>query len=204
MIDPQVFTGGMAMTNGYLFEGPEGWILVDAPEGIASWLEKRDIKPRLLLLTHQHYDHVIDAAAVRAWSGCAVWSYAPFSTELTLEVFLQAAGLDLTVAPFEVDRVLGGGTDTDLAGLPCSIRHVPGHARDALVFHFTNEMTVFCGDTLFAGGVGRTDLPGGSWADLLAGIERHLLSLPEETLLFPGHGEETTVGEEKRSNPYLR
>ncbi len=204
MIEPLVYTGGMAQTNGYLFEAPGGWVLVDAPEGIRPWLEALAIKPRLLLLTHQHYDHVLDAAAVCSWSGCAVWAYAAPDTELTLEMFLQAAGLDVAVEPFVVERCLGGGTDTDIAGWPCAIRHVPGHAHDALTFHFPDQQMVFSGDTLFAGGVGRTDLPGGSWPQLLDGIRRHLLVLPDETVVYPGHGDPSTIGSEKSGNPFLR
>jgi hydroxyacylglutathione hydrolase len=203
MIEPLCFTGGMAQTNGFLLEGPGGLLLVDAPAGICEWLRRRDLRPAVLLLTHQHYDHVEDAAAVTDWSGCEVWAHSAPSRVLTLEDFLQSAGWPVAVAPFVVSRLVAGGEEAAACGWEIRAAHVPGHAADALVFHLPAAGLVFAGDTLFAGGVGRTDLPGGSWETLREGIERHLLGLPDETRLYPGHGEPSTIGRERVSNPFL-
>ena len=91
-----------------------------------------------------------------------------------------------------------------LAGLDFQLAHVPGHATDAVTFYLATAGVLFSGDTLFAGSIGRTDLPGGSTQQLLAGIDRHLLTLPAETRVLSGHGPATTIGREAAQNPYLK
>jgi hydroxyacylglutathione hydrolase len=109
----------------------------------------------------------------------------------------------MSVVPFQVDHCFKMEELLRLVGLEISLAHVPGHSPDSVTFHFLDHGVVFSGDTLFAGSVGRTDLPGGSSEQLLSGIAKHLLSLPPETHVLPGHGPGTTVSEESNSNPYL-
>lgn len=196
------FTGGFVQTNGYLVETPDGNLLVDAPAGIAAWVASKGVRVDDVLLTHQHYDHVEDAAALRA-AGARLHAYAPYSTELTLEDAARAWGLPIRVAPYQIDSVIDVSSPLRLAGLEFSVRHVPGHATDGTIFHLAPAGVLFSGDTLFAGSIGRTDLPGGNTRQLLDGIDRHLLTLPDETRVLSGHGPETTIGREKRGNPYL-
>jgi len=196
------FTGGMAQTNGYLLETADGNLLIDAPEGIAEWLAGKAIRVDHLLLTHQHYDHVLDAAAVRN-AGARVHAFAAYSPDLTLEAAVRAWGLPITVPPFEVDEMFNLSAPLQLAGLSFDLAHVPGHSTDSVTFHLSARQLLFSGDTLFAGSIGRCDLPGGSMETLVAGISRHLLALPDETRVLPGHGGETTIGREKSGNPYL-
>ena len=197
------FTGGFAATNGYCVEGPEGAVLIDAPEGAAAWLRQAGIRPQVLCLTHQHYDHVMDAAAVVEWAGCPVWAHSPYSPDLTLASRVRDMGMDLELVEYGVDRLLVDGETAEVCGMEMAVRHVPGHSPDSLVFHLPGDGVVFAGDTLFAGSVGRTDLPGGSWPLLEAGIRRHLLSLDDETKVLSGHGGGTSVGAERRGNPFL-
>ena len=196
----ETITGGFAATNGYLVEAPDGtWILFDAPEGAARWAEEKGIEIGHLVLTHQHFDHVMDAAALQA-GGAVVHAWAEYSLSLTLaDVFTLPVRPD----PFEVDRVLEGEKILEIGGLVFEIAHVPGHSPDSVVFHHRDSGVVFCGDTVFAGSIGRTDLPGGNHEQLIEGIRRHLLSLPPSTCLLPGHGPPTTAGEEAEDNPYL-
>jgi hydroxyacylglutathione hydrolase len=196
------FTGGMAQTNGYLLETADGNLLIDAPEGIADWLAEQAVRVDHLLLTHQHYDHVLDAAAVRK-AGARVHAFAAYSPDLTLEAAVRAWGLPVTVAPFEVDETFDLSAPLQLAGLTFDLAHVPGHSTDSVTFHLAARQLLFSGDTLFAGSIGRCDLPGGSMETLVAGISRHLLALPDETRVLPGHGGESTIGREKSGNPYL-
>jgi len=203
MNPPLVFTGGMAATNAYLLDCPNGRVLVDAPEGTAGWLRSLAVKPGLIFLTHQHYDHVQDAAAVAAWAGCPIAAHSQLEPELTLLPMLRAAGYPVEVPDFTVTEILAGQETIDFAGCEARLAYVPGHARDSLAAWLPEHSMVFSGDTLFEGGVGRTDLPGGSWALLEAGIRRHLLSLPDDTQVFPGHGGPTTIGAEKHGNPFL-
>jgi hydroxyacylglutathione hydrolase len=197
------FTGGLVQTNGYLVETPDGNFLVDAPEGVAEWVEKKGVRVDDVLLTHQHYDHVTDAAALKA-GGAKLHAHAPYSKELTLEAAARAWGMPISVLPYEVDVLFDVSQPLRLAGMEIQLAHVPGHATDAVTFYLSDAGVVFSGDTLFAGSIGRTDLPGGSTSQLLEGIDKHLMSLPVETRVLSGHGPATTIGREAAGNPYLR
>ncbi len=196
------YTGGFVQTNGYLVETLDGNILIDAPEGIAEWISRKGVRVDEVLLTHQHYDHVTDAAALRA-AGARLHAFAAYSTDLTLEAAARAWGMPISVTPYQIDLILDVTRPLKLAGLEITIAHVPGHATDGVTLHLAAAGIVFSGDTLFADSIGRTDLPGGNTKQLLDGIDRHLMTLPPETRVLSGHGPETTIGREKRSNPYL-
>jgi hydroxyacylglutathione hydrolase len=200
---PKFFTGGFAQTNGYVHELADGSvILIDAPAGIDKWLKDKNIHPTALLLTHQHYDHVESTAALAAL-GIPVYAWEDYSTDLTLESMMRSYGLPIRVEPYAVNHLLKGLTELDLGGEKIHLSHVPGHATDSVTFYFPRTGELFSGDTLFQGGIGRTDLPGGSHEQLLSGIRTHLLSLPGDTITYPGHGPSTTIQREARSNPYL-
>ena len=196
------FTGGFVQTNGYLIETANGNLLIDAPEGVAEWISDKGVRIDDVLLTHQHYDHVMDAAALRA-AGAKLHAFAPYSTELTLEKPARTWGMPISVVPYQVDLLLDVSAPLNLAGLNISMAHVPGHATDAVTFYLTDHGIVFSGDTLFASSIGRTDLPGGSTKQLLDGIDKHLMTLPPETKVLSGHGPATTIGREAAGNPYL-
>jgi hydroxyacylglutathione hydrolase len=197
-----LYTGGMVQTNGYLVETPDGNLLIDAPEGIAEWITRRGVRVDDVLLTHQHYDHVTDAAALKAL-GARLHAYADYSKDLTLESMARSWGLPIAVTPYQIDRLFVMTEPLRIAGLEISLAHVPGHSTDSVTFHLPDHGVVFSGDTLFAGSIGRTDLPGGSTTQLLDGIARHLMTLPADTRVLPGHGPGTTIGEEAMGNPYL-
>lgn len=200
---PESFTGGFVQTNGYLIETPEGGqVLVDAPSGVAEWLARKEIRPVALLLTHQHYDHVEDVAAVAAL-GARVYAFAPYSTALTLEERVRSWGLPIQVAPYSVDEVLEGKGDLEIGGLKMQLAHVPGHSTDSVTFFLPEQGELYAGDTLFADSVGRADLPGGDMALLVDGIRGKLFALPAETRVYPGHGPATTIGAERAGNPYV-
>lgn len=199
---PDCFTGGFVQTNGYLVPCPDGsWIAVDAPQGMAAWLRQRGILPAALLLTHQHYDHVEDAAALAAM-GAKVHAWAPYSTELTLENLMRSHGMPVEVAPYPVDVLLAGKESLELGGLRLELAHVPGHATDSVTFYLPATGELYSGDTLFAGSIGRADLPGGDPARLIEGIRGKLFALPAATLVHPGHGPSTRIGTERAENPY--
>lgn len=194
-------TGGMAQTNGYLLQRGEQAIMIDAPLGACAWLESLGILPTDLLLTHQHYDHIEDAAKLSK-AGTNIHAFADYSSELTLETFLEAAGMPVNLTPYRVDNLLKGKSEITIDDWTLQIEHVPGHAADSLVF--ITENLVFAGDTLFAGSIGRADLPGGDMELLVSGIREKLLSLDADARVFPGHGPDTTVGTEAASNPFVR
>ncbi len=196
------YTGGFVQTNGYLIETPEGNLLVDAPEGITSWCAERGVRVDHVLLTHQHYDHVTDAAALQE-TGAVLHALEDYSTDLTLETAARSWGLPISVVPYRIDRRFEMSRPLAICGMEILLAHIPGHAPDSVTLHVPAASLVFSGDTLFAGSIGRTDLPGGSHEQLIDGIARHLMILPPETRVLPGHGPASTIGEEIEGNPYL-
>ena len=149
------YTGGFTQTNGYLVETAEGNFLIDAPEGIADWLAGKGVAVPDVLLTHQHYDHVLDAAALQGW-GSPTACFAPYSQELTLEAAARAWGMPISVEPYRIDALLEMDQPLRIAGLEILLAHVPGHAADSVIFHLPDHQVVFSGDTLFAGSIGRS------------------------------------------------
>jgi len=199
---PERFTGGFFQTNGYLLETPVGsHVLVDAPMGIATWLKAKGITPAALLLTHQHIDHIDDAAAVAAM-GARVYAFSPHSADLTLEAFIQSMGMQVRVEPFVVNEVLEGRDTLEVEGLRMKLAHVPGHSADSVTFFIPDRGELYSGDTLLAGNVGNPDFPGGDLKLLIAGIRGKLLPLPENTQVLSGHGPATTIGAERAGNPH--
>ncbi|MBC7979321.1 MAG: MBL fold metallo-hydrolase [Armatimonadetes bacterium] len=193
------FTGGMVATNGYLIETGDGNFLVDAPEGICAWVREKGVRVDAVYLTHQHYDHVEDIRLLQE-NRVRVFAWAQYSKELTLEAY--AAHVPM-VKPYLVDNLLRIGEQSLFGGKATRVCHVPGHSPDSLIFYIQETEVVFAGDALFAGSVGRCDLPGGSLELLLEGIRREILVLPDETRVLAGHGPETTVGVERDGNGYL-
>lgn len=189
-------------TNGYLLECSGDYLLIDAPEGIAGWLANKGVKVTDLLLTHQHYDHVMDVALLQA-QGVRVHAYAPYSQELTLEQPARAWGMPIVVSPYVVDELFDLEAGCVLRDMAFKLSHIPGHAKDSVTFYHEASGVVFSGDTLFAGSVGRTDLPGGNTKQLMDGIQKHLLSLPGATRVLSGHGPETSISREIVHNPFF-
>ena len=204
--DLRCYEGGPLATNDYVFRAPGGWVAVDAPLGMAEWSESEDVDPQLLILTHQHFDHVMGAAGMVERFGCPIWAFAAYERGLTLEDFFQGLeGTGFEIASYNVDRTLEGeiGQSLDVLGSPASLMHIPGHSPDSICIALEGWGLVFGGDVLFESGVGRTDFPGGDTGLLLDGIREKLFSLNDSTTVLPGHGPPTTIGRERRENPFL-
>lgn len=208
----ECYTGGFFQTNGYLLQGKDGNILIDAPQGVAAWLNEKGVKIDELLLTHLHHDHIIDAAALkREHPECIIRSHSAYDDDLTLASLLRhAIGGLADLEDFESDELLEGQEEIESAGFEFALKHVPGHSPDSLCFYLAGENDInpgvpilFGGDVLFNGGIGRTDFPHGSTEMLLNGIREKVLTLPGDTVVYPGHGPATTVADEAESNPFL-
>jgi len=158
-------------------------------------------KPVAIWLTHAHIDHVLGVGRVAAETGVPVWLH-PADRPLYDAVPQQAEWFGLrapTLPP--PDQAFAHGDTVRVGDVSFQVRHTPGHSPGSV--SLVGPGVVLGGDVLFAGSIGRTDLPGGDFDTLIASIERELLSLPEATIVYTGHGPETTVGHERRSNPFL-
>ena len=197
------YTGGPVACNSYLVGGPEGYVMIDAPLGAADWLERvlpHGEVPAHLLITHQHFDHVQGAAEVQHRTGCSIHAFSPSSRELTLELLF---GREAAVDPFTVNDTLACCTKANWGGLTWELCHIPGHATDGMAYLLHELKSMFVGDILFAGGIGRTDFPGGSTATLVQGIRQQLMTKGDGWAIYPGHGPQTFTEEERDTNPYL-
>jgi glyoxylase-like metal-dependent hydrolase (beta-lactamase superfamily II) len=204
-MDPiQRLEGGFLLTNAYLLRTPDGGsILFDAPSDTRRWIEDLDIRPLALVLTHQHFDHVMDAAAI-AEMGIPVYAWSDYSTQLTAEDIVAQWGMPMKVEPFTVDHRLEGREQLEIGGLCLELAHVPGHSPDSVTFFDRERGILIAGDTLFQGSTGRGDLPGGDLELLKSMIRERLFPLPEATRVLPGHGPETTIGDERAGNAVVR
>jgi hydroxyacylglutathione hydrolase len=198
------FCGGIFETNCYLIDAPEGPILFDAPEGACDWLVDEGISPKLLLLTHGHFDHVPDVAKIKRRFGCQIGCHPATEPMISDPEFFRNAGFQLEIEPATADFFIEATPARDFLGCEMEVLEVPGHCPGSLCFHLRTDKLLVGGDVLFAGGVGRWDLPGGDGDLLFRGIREKLYPLGDDVTVLPGHGPATTVGDERRTNPFVR
>jgi hydroxyacylglutathione hydrolase len=169
-----------------------------------AFLAQHRLTPEAVILTHGHVDHIAGLAAMRSeFPEARVYIHRLDGPMLTDS---QANLSEMTMAPFQTapaDALLEDGDTVEEAGIVLKVLHTPGHTPGGISLYAETEGIVFAGDTLFAGGVGRTDFPGGDWEQLLDGIRTKLFTLPNRTAVYPGHAMRTTIGREKASNPFL-
>jgi glyoxylase-like metal-dependent hydrolase (beta-lactamase superfamily II) len=171
---------------------------------ILSRLQKHGLTVRQIVVTHAHIDHVGGAAQLRKLTGAPVVMNQQDLGLLGM-MEMQAGWLGVPtpqVAP--PDASAEDGLTIGLAALPAQVLHTPGHTPGSICLLFSNQHLLLAGDTLFAGSIGRTDLPGGDGQQILRSLRERLLVLPDATRVVPGHGPETTIGEERQSNPFLQ
>ena len=198
---------GMFAENCYLVidEHARECAIVDPGEEAGLILHKvaeSGAKPVAIWLTHAHIDHVLGVPRVAAETGALVWLH-PADRPLYDAVPEQAAWFGLAPpGPLPApDREMVHGGRLQVGALDFEVRHAPGHSPGSVCL--VGPGVALGGDVLFAGSIGRTDLPGGGFDTLIASIERELLPLPDDTILYSGHGPETTIGRERRTNPFL-
>jgi hydroxyacylglutathione hydrolase len=197
---------GTFLENAYLVvdEGSLQCAIVDPGEGAGLILHKvaqAGAKPVAIWLTHAHVDHVVGVPQVRQATGAPVYLH-PADRPLYDHVPEQAMAFGLRADPLDPpDRSFAHGDVLRLGQLTFVVHHTPGHSPGSVCL--VGEGVVFGGDVLFQGSVGRTDLPGGDGETLRASIDRELLTLPDSTIVYSGHGPETTIGVERRTNPFL-
>jgi len=198
------FCGGIFETNCYLIEAPEGPILFDAPDGTCDWLINEGITPKLLLLTHGHFDHIPDVAKIKRRFNCQLGCHSETVPMISDPEFFRNAGFQLEIEPATADFFIEATPARDFLRCEMEVLEVPGHCPGSLCFHLRQDQLLVGGDVLFAGGVGRWDLPGGDGDLLFRGIREKLYPLGDDVTVLPGHGPATTIGDERRSNPFVR
>jgi len=162
------------------------------------------LKLKQILVTHAHIDHVGGAVTLKRLTGAPI--YLNENDLPLLEMMSTQAGW-LGIAPPETappDADLADGLQVGLASFPATVLHTPGHTQGSVCLHFAPLKLLIAGDTLFAGSIGRTDLPGGNFPQIIASIQSRLLPLPDETKVITGHGPGTRIGDERKSNPFLK
>ncbi|WP_093801848.1 MBL fold metallo-hydrolase [Streptomyces sp. Wb2n-11] len=213
------FPAGAWGTNCYLVAPAAGeeCVIIDpghqAAAGVEEALAKHRLKPVAVVLTHGHIDHVASVVPVCGAHDVPAWihpadRYMMSDPEKALgrSIGMPLMG-ELTVGEPDDVKELADGAELKLAGLDFTVSHAPGHTKGSVTFRMPEQADIppvfFSGDLLFAGSVGRTDLPGGDHAELLESLARVCLPLDDSTVVLSGHGSQTTIGRERATNPYL-
>ncbi len=197
--------------NSYIahFEGRDDCVVLDPgfePEKIFAYIDEQQLSPAAFLITHGHADHIVGNVAMKErWPDCPIVIGREEAPKLTSAALNLSASFGAPLVSPPADILLDEGQTYSVAGFDFEARTIPGHSSGHMVFiaRALKPIIVFGGDVLFAGSIGRTDFPDGSFDALARGIHQQLFTLPDDTIVFPGHGPATTVGEEKNENPFV-
>jgi hydroxyacylglutathione hydrolase len=175
----------------------------DDIENVIAVIARHKLQVKQIVVTHAHIDHVGGAMKLRAATGAPILlnqnDYA-----LLKMLDAQAAWIGVpSPGKVEIDQSLDQSDSVKAGSLAATVLHTPGHTEGSICLYFPTEKKLIAGDTLFAGSIGRTDLPGGSYDKIIDSLHEKILALPDETIVVPGHGPLTTIGEERETNPFL-
>jgi glyoxylase-like metal-dependent hydrolase (beta-lactamase superfamily II) len=175
----------------------------DEVQKILDVVKKHGLKVTQIVVTHAHIDHIAGAAKLKKLTGAPVY-YNQLDLPLVKMMDVQAGWLGVqTPEVMAPDASAEDGLKLAVGASEGLILHTPGHTEGSVSLHFPSEGLLLAGDTLFAGSIGRTDLPGGDTAKIMASLRGRLMELPDETRVIPGHGGQTSIGEERESNPFI-
>lgn len=190
-----------------LVEGSEAY-LIDAPFGsletATKELKKYNAQLKGVIMTHGHWDHLGDLSEFQK-QGLVVYAHQAsrdFIENPAIQSSYSIPGISLKAS--KIDTELEEGSALEVLGATIEILHIPGHSNGSVVLYIPSQKVAFVGDVVFRNSIGRTDLPGGNHQLLLQGIQQKLYKLPDDTLLYPGHGPSTSVGYEKKHNPFVK
>lgn len=175
----------------------------DDIDDVLAILGKHNLKVKQIVITHAHIDHVGGAMKLRAATGAPILLN---QNDLALLKILDIQAAWVGMAPpgqVEIDQSVGSADTVQAGSLSANVLDTPGHTEGSICLYFPAENKLIAGDTLFAGSIGRTDLPGGSFEKIIRSLHQTVLALPDDTVVVPGHGPLTTIGEERESNPFL-
>jgi hydroxyacylglutathione hydrolase len=176
----------------------------DQIEGILEILRQEKLELKQIVITHAHIDHVGGAMKLKAATGAPILMNQNDYALLKM-LDMQAAWVGMRPpGTVEVDEAVSQGRVLKIGDISSNVIHTPGHTEGSICLYFPKEQRLIAGDTLFAGGIGRTDLPGGSTEKIMRSLHTQVLALPDETEVIPGHGPGTTIGQERETNPFLQ
>jgi hydroxyacylglutathione hydrolase len=204
----EVFEAGPVATHGYVVADRPGGqaLIIDAPQGAASAMVEQarhwNAPVAYLINTHAHWDHFWDNAAVLRLTNAKFGIHRDSAPLLNIQQ-AKMFGIEDEIEPSQPDFFLEEGRPLEVGDLRFEILDCPGHCPGSVALFERRERVVFVGDVLFAGSIGRTDFPGGDYETLLRSIREKLLPLGDDVRVLPGHGPATTLGRERRTNPFL-
>lgn len=182
-------------------------IVIDPGDDIEAIMEivaRHGLQVKQIVVTHAHIDHVGGAMKIKQRTGAPILLNQNDSALLRM-LDTQAQWLGMRPpGKVAIDQSITSGDSVKVGAVEGKVLHTPGHTEGSICLYFEPEKRLVAGDTLFAGSIGRTDLPGGSYDKIIRSLHESVLALPNETVVVPGHGELTTIGEERESNPFLR
>jgi hydroxyacylglutathione hydrolase len=188
-------------------EGTREGIVIDPGDDIADVLaviQKHNLQIKQIVITHAHIDHVGGAMKLRAATGAPILLNQNDYTLLKM-LDVQAAWIGMPApGKVEIDHSLAEQDKIQAGPIVANVLQTPGHTEGSICLYFPTQQKLIAGDTLFAGSIGRTDLPGGSFDKIISSLHEKVLALPDETIVVPGHGPLTTIGEEREHNPFLQ
>jgi hydroxyacylglutathione hydrolase len=176
----------------------------DEIDNILARLAAHKVTLKQIVITHAHFDHIGGAAKLKRATGAQVLLN---ENDIALSQMMEMQAAWIGIPAPEVVTLDGTADDLSIVGLstlPTQVIHTPGHTQGSICLHIASENVLFSGDTLFAGTVGRTDLPGGDSVQIIRSIHERLLPLPDTTRVVPGHGPSTDIGRERQTNPFMR
>lgn len=173
-------------------------------EELDFFIAKNNLKVKYLILTHLHIDHAWGVPHIKDKYGVEITAHNDGGyLGAIMDAQAQMFGLSHSPGRIEIDRTVTDGDKIKLGDEEMDIFHIPGHSPGGIVIYAPKEGFLIAGDVIFRNSIGRTDLPGGNYRQLVEGIKKKILTLPPETVIYPGHGPATTVGEEAETNPYI-
>lgn len=176
----------------------------DQIDDILGILRQEKLTLKQIVVTHAHIDHVGGAMKLKAATGAPILMNQNDYALLNM-LDMQAAWVGMRPpGVVRIDEPIGEGRVVKIGNITGNVIHTPGHTEGSICLYFPKEKKLIAGDTLFAGSIGRTDLPGGSFDKIIRSLHTRVLALPDDTLVIPGHGPQTTVGDERETNPFLQ
>ena len=209
-MDIEILPAGPIQTNSYLVmnkASKKGFVIDAGPDSyqiVVEEAEKNGVEIEAVIITHPHWDHILD---IHLYVKAGIPVYAHKSAvnlieDPALQKSMAIEGLEFH--PGKVDKLIDHNEEISIAGIELEIRNTPGHCPGSVIINCQSSLCCFTGDVIFDGSVGRTDFPGGSMDTLMESIREQVYTLPDDTILYPGHGSSTLVGKEKIGNPFVR